>query len=182
LTEALAHRAALAIGKARLYRVAQRALQARDEVIGIVAHDLRNPLHVIILEASLLKCLLEEQAPRFRNAVLSIDRSAVRMNRMIQDLLDIARVEAGGLVVERTRVPVGQLICDAVDAQKPIAAAASLDLRLEVARDVPDVWADRETGRTGGLIAGVCSRSLITSSATQLNSPRPADASESALL
>jgi signal transduction histidine kinase len=144
LAEALAHRAALVIEKARLYRVAQQALQARDEVLGIVAHDLRNPLNAIILKAALLKRLPGQREPRFRDTVLSIDRSAVRMNRMIEDLLDIARVEAGRLVVERTRVPVGQLICDAVEAQKPIAAAASLDLRLEVARDVPDVWADRD--------------------------------------
>ena len=144
LAEALAHRASLAIEKARLYRTAQRARQARDEVLGIVAHDLRSPLHAIILEAEFLKDSLGEQEPDFHDAALSIHRSAMRMNRMIQDLLDITRVEAGGLVVERSRVPVSQLICDAVEAQKSIAAAASVDLRLEVARDVPDVWADRD--------------------------------------
>jgi signal transduction histidine kinase len=86
-----------------------------------------------------------EQEPDFREAALSIHGSAVRMNRMIEDLLDIVRVEAsGGLVVERSRVPVSQLICDAVEAQKSIAAEASVDLRVEMARDVPDVWADRD--------------------------------------
>ncbi len=88
LAEALAHRAALAIAKARLYR---RALQARDEVLVIVAHDLRNPLSTIVMEAELfLKHRLGEQEPDFRDAALSIHRSAVRMNRMIQDLLDIS--------------------------------------------------------------------------------------------
>jgi signal transduction histidine kinase len=144
LAEALAHRAALAIETARLYRVAQQALQARDEVLGIVAHDLRNLLHVIIVEAAFLKRLRGGQQPDFRDAALSIHRSAVRMNRMIQDLLEISRIEAGGLVVERSRVPVSQLISDAVEAQKSIAAAASVELRLEVARDVPDVSADRD--------------------------------------
>ena len=66
------------------------------------------------------------------------------MNRMTQDLLDIASVEAGHLLVERSRVPVSQLICDVVEAQKSIAAAASVDLRVETAREVPDVWADRD--------------------------------------
>ena len=125
-------------------QVAQRALQAHDEVLGIVAHDLRNPLNAIIVEAELLQPLLGEQEADFRDAAISINRSAMRMNRMIQDILDIARVEAGGLVVERSRVPVSQLICDAVEVQKSVAAAASVDLRLEVARDVPDVWADRD--------------------------------------
>jgi signal transduction histidine kinase len=142
--EALAHRASLAIAKARLYRVAQQALQDRDEVLGIVTHDLRNLLHVISLEADLLKYRLREQEPGFQDAALSIHRSAVRMNRMIQDLLDITRVEASHLLVERSRVPVSQLICDAVEDQKSIAAEASVDLRLEVVREVPDVWADRD--------------------------------------
>ena len=144
LAEALAHRAALVIEKARLYRVAQQALQARDEILGIVAHDLRNPLSTIVMQAELLKLPPGEQEPGFRDVALSIHRSAVRMSRMIQDLLDIARVESGHFLVERSRVPVTQLICDAVEAQESIAAAASVDLRLEVARDVPDVWADRD--------------------------------------
>jgi len=144
LAEALAHRAALAIEQARLYRVAQRALQARDEVLGIVAHDLRNPLSTIVMQAELLKLPRGEQEPDFRDVVLSIHRSAVRMSRMIEDLLDITRVEAGHFQVERSRVPVRQLICDAVEAQESIAAAASVGLRLEVAHDVPDVWADRD--------------------------------------
>jgi signal transduction histidine kinase len=144
LAEALALRASLAIEKARLYRVAQRALQARDEVLGIVAHDLRNPLNAIVLEAELLRGLRAMQKPGFRDTVLSIERSAERMNRMIQDLLDVARIEAGRLVVERTRVSVSPLIWDAVQAQKPIAAAASVDLQLGVACDVPELWADRD--------------------------------------
>jgi signal transduction histidine kinase len=143
LAEALAHRASLEIEKARLYRVAQQALQVRDEVLGTVAHDLRNLLHTIILEADFLRSPRGGQQPDSRDAAESIHRTAVRMNRIIQDLLG-ARVEAGGLVVKRSRVPVSQLIFDAVDAQKSIAAAASVDLRLEVARDVPDVWADRD--------------------------------------
>jgi len=144
LAEALAHRAALAIEQARLYRVAQRALEARDEVLGIVAHDLRNPLSTIVTQAELLKHHRGEQELRFRDVALSIHRSAVRMSRMIEDLLDITRVEAGHFLVERSRVPVSQLICDAIEAQESIAAAASVDLRLEVAHDVPDVWADRD--------------------------------------
>jgi len=144
LAEALAHRAALVIEKARLYRVAQQALQARDEVLGIVAHDLRNPLSTIVVQAELLKLPRGEQEPGFRDVALSIYRSAVRMSRMVQDLLEIARIESGHFLVERSRVPVSQLICDAVNSQEFIAAAASVDLRLEVARDVPDVWADRD--------------------------------------
>jgi signal transduction histidine kinase len=125
-------------------RVAQQALRARDEVLGFVAHDMRNPLSAIVMQAEFLKLSRGEQEPGFRDAALSIHRSAEQVSRLIQDLLDVTRVEAGHVLVERSRVPVSQLISDAVEAQESIAAAASVDLRLEVARDVPDVWADRD--------------------------------------
>jgi len=142
LAEALALRAALAIDNARLYRLAQRTLRARDEVLGIVAHDLRNPLNAIVLSAQFLGRSGAERADA-RDSVAAIRRSAERMNRMIQDLLDIARIEAGQLGIDRSCVPTRELILDAVEAQKPIAAAASLQLQMEVAHDVPDIWAGR---------------------------------------
>jgi signal transduction histidine kinase len=142
LAEALALRAALSIDNARLYLLVQRALQARDEVLGIVAHDLRCPLNAIVLGAQFLGRSGRECADA-RDSVATIRLSAERMNRMIQDLLDIARIEAGQLGIDRSRVPTRELILDAVAAQKPIAAAASLQLHMEVAHDVPDIWADR---------------------------------------
>ena len=48
-------RAALAIEKARLYRIAQEAIKLRDDVLNVVAHDLRNPLGTILLQAGLLR-------------------------------------------------------------------------------------------------------------------------------
>jgi signal transduction histidine kinase len=142
LAEALALRAALSIDNARLHHVTQRALQARDDVLGIVAHDLRNPLNAIVLEAECLRRSRGEPADSTEPAA-AIHRAAVRMSRMIQDLLDIARLESGRLQIERIPLSTHQLIADAAEAQRPIAAASSLELRLDVTHDVPDVWADR---------------------------------------
>src|SRR4029450_4135750 len=55
LAEALAHRAAMTIENARLYRSSVNATQLRDQVLGVVAHDLRNPLSTILMQVSLLK-------------------------------------------------------------------------------------------------------------------------------
>ncbi len=144
LAEALARRAALAIENARLYRAAHRAIQVRDDVLGIVAHDLRSPLNSILMQTQLMQRRGRESERRSQKPVDMIRRSASRMNRMIQDLLDVARIEAGSLTVERARVSVGQVLADIVDVQKPLASEASLDLRLDVARDVVEVWADRD--------------------------------------
>jgi PAS domain S-box-containing protein len=79
----LAQRAALAVDSARLYRAAQRAIQMRDEVLGIVAHDLRNPLSLILMEARLLGSNWQGPERRKRTPAEVIDGAATRMNRLI---------------------------------------------------------------------------------------------------
>jgi PAS domain S-box-containing protein len=144
LTEELAVRASHAIEHARLYRTAQRAIQARDEVLGIVAHDLRNPLNSILMQAALVRLFKSEEVHKAAKAAEGIERAARRMNRLIQDLLDVTSMEAGRLSVEHARVPAGQIVIDSVEAQRSLASSASLELWLEVERDLPELWADRE--------------------------------------
>ncbi len=124
---------------------AQRATQARDEMLGIVAHDLRNPLTAINLAAQVLeRQLSEEGAERGMKSVQTIRRCLRRANRLIEDLLDVMRVEAGKLSIERARLSAEQLVFDAVEEQQLLAASASLELRLDVERPLPEVWADRD--------------------------------------
>jgi signal transduction histidine kinase len=66
------------------------------------------------------------------------------MNRLIQDLLDVTRMEAGQLVIEQARLTAEQVAAEAVEAEEPLAASASVELRLDVTRGLPEVWADRE--------------------------------------
>jgi PAS domain S-box-containing protein len=141
LANELAQRATLAVENARLYRAAQRAIQDRDDVLGIVAHDLRNPLGTILMQAQLLRRRLpdRERKPRER-----IERAATRMNRLIQDMLDVARVEAGRLTVLQDRLPVGLVLEDAFEARRAEASARSLEFRLDFAPGLPEVWADRD--------------------------------------
>jgi signal transduction histidine kinase len=143
LAEALADRAAMSIENARLYRVSVRATELRDQVLGIVAHDLRNPLSTILMQASALKRQGPESERRSQKPMEVIHRGATRMNRLIQDLLDVARMEAGQLTIERARLSAGGLIAEAVDMQRPLASSSSLELRVEVDPDVAEVWGDR---------------------------------------
>jgi GAF domain-containing protein len=92
LLEEVGRRAALALENARLYRIAERAIQARDDMLGIVAHDIRNPLDTIRMQATLLQRGGAEQG--------RIERAAIRINRLIDDLLDVTRMEAGRLTIE----------------------------------------------------------------------------------
>jgi len=125
-------------------RKLHRAVHARDEVLGIVAHDLRNPLNSILIAAELLKQQRAGGEGYGSDPAVAIHRAARRMNRLIEDLLDVARVEAGVFTLNQHRVPTRQVVADSVDAHSALAAAASVELRVEAADDVPDLWADRD--------------------------------------
>jgi PAS domain S-box-containing protein len=144
LALALADRAAVAIENARLYRASVHATQLRDQVLGIVAHDLRNPLSTILLNAAALKRQGPDPERRSQRRSEAIHRAATRMNHLIQDLLDVAVMESGQLTVERARLSARELIVGAVDMQRPLASSSSLELRVDLDRDVPHVWGDRD--------------------------------------
>ena len=144
LMEEVAYRAAHAIDNARLYRIAERAIQARDEVLGVVAHDLRNPLNSVLMALRLLQRPHQQPERRSQKPVEVIQRSAMRMNHMIEDLLDVVRMEGGHLRIEQASVDAASTLSEFVEAQKPLALSKSLEIRLELAPDLGEVFADRE--------------------------------------
>ena len=75
-----------------------QTVKQRDEVVSIVSHDLRNPLGVVAGAADTLIELPLDREERERQATI-IARSASRMSRLIEDLLDVSRIEAGAFVV-----------------------------------------------------------------------------------
>jgi signal transduction histidine kinase len=73
-----------------------------------------------------------------------IQRSATRANRLIQDLLDVARIQAGGLAVDPIAVDVRSLVQEAVDSATPLASASHLKVECDVPDLTPRVSSDRE--------------------------------------
>lgn len=145
LATELARRASSAISNARLYEAEQRATRVRDEVLSVVAHDLRSPLNSIYLGAQLLEHEVAKLASsRAREEVQSIIRSTMWANRLIQDLLDVARIEGGGLVITPANVSPRAIIDEVMKMQRLVASAAGITLRSEIANDVQNVWADRD--------------------------------------
>jgi len=144
LAEAVAERAAMAIENARLYRASVHAAQLRDRVLGVVAHDLRSPLSNILMQISASKRQGPEPERRSQKPMEVIHRAATRMNRLIQDLLDVALMEAGELTIDQARLSAGRLMAEAVDMLRPLASSSSLELRVEVDTDVPEVFGDWE--------------------------------------
>jgi signal transduction histidine kinase len=140
LATELGRRAAMAVDNAHLYQAAEHAIQVRDEVLRIVAHDLRAPITGISLSAQLLR---RRVGAGEQERVASILRGVEQANRLIQDLLDVARMEAGQLVVARRREVAGPLVRECTEAHRGLAEARSLSVQVEMSDDLPPIDADR---------------------------------------
>jgi PAS domain S-box-containing protein len=139
----IGRRCALFIESARLHRAEKAAIQARDEVLAIVAHDLRNPLATMMFQLAVLRHLRGHPAQRSLESIDELEHAARRMSRIIQDLLDVTTFEAGQLELYRVRVSPAEIVAEVSRSQRDQVRSASLGLRTAVAADLPDVWADR---------------------------------------
>ncbi|HEX8274196.1 MAG TPA: ATP-binding protein [Longimicrobiaceae bacterium] len=143
LAEELARRVALAAENARLFAHAQQATRARDHTLAVVAHDLRNPLASIAMGSEMLLHMLPPKATAFHKESLeSMYQSAHRMHRLVDDLLDVARMDMGGLTLDAGEREVGALFADAESMLRPLAEARSVRLELAGCDDAPPVLAD----------------------------------------
>ncbi|HYD52658.1 MAG TPA: ATP-binding protein [Gemmatimonadaceae bacterium] len=151
LAQALAAQAALALENARLYQTAQRASAAREEVLRIVSHDLRNPLSAVsLLARTLLDHPPDDPAER-RAAHKNIVDAADWMHRMMQDLLDAAAIDAGRLSIEREPQPIEGIVESALDLFAARAHAKGVSIQRAVDPALPAVNVD------GGRIVQVLS-------------------------
>jgi PAS domain S-box-containing protein len=143
LAEELARRAALAVDNARLFHEAQQATRARDEMLAVVAHDLRNPLNTVSMSCSLLlESASGSERPTEQKQLSIMRRATERMNRLIHDLLDVKRIEQGRLAVDPRPETMSAIIRDAVDMLRPLADAQAVALESEIPDDLPKVLAD----------------------------------------
>jgi signal transduction histidine kinase len=139
----LARRASLSIDNARLYQESQQAVRAREEVLAIVSHDLRNPLSAVSLGASLLQ-MSETLADEDREQIDTIEVSARRMNRLIADLLDVTRLEGGKrLPIDLETVHPAELLREGQELFRAQATVANVTMQYEAGEDLPAVRADR---------------------------------------
>ncbi|KFE63716.1 sensor histidine kinase [Hyalangium minutum] len=141
----LAHQCGQALDRARLYAEAKALARSREELLAIVAHDLRNPLAAVTTSTEIIRRTLPIAVPPLLESRLnSIDRSAERMNHLIQDLLDLARFQAGTLVLRQEHHGAKELLQEVLDSHAVLASEKALRLHLEPAGQEARVRCDRE--------------------------------------
>lgn len=150
-------RAGLALENARLYSAAKRATFARDEVLAVVSHDLRNPLSSIAICARTLRAkpgVGEEET----SMLTAIADATDWMGRLIHDLLDATAIEAGRLSIALRPEALGPIVESAVSMNAPEAAAKQLPISVDLTKGLPQVHAD--AGRIGQVIGNLLANAV----------------------
>ena len=145
LARELARSAALAIDNARVHRLAEEAARAREDVLQHVSHDLRNPLAAVSMASSLLLEVgaAELGEEKFGLLLRTIHRASEQATHMIDDLLDVSRIEAGKLAIDAKPEPVASMLTEALDLHRPLAEKRGVHLELCATEELPPVLADR---------------------------------------
>ncbi len=134
----------LAAENERLYRKAKRALDMRDEIHRIVAHDLRGPLSTMGLALQLMERLASKGADgdAFANQLETQRLCISQMNRLIQDLLDAARIDDGRLSLDRTAYQPVHIVESVLDQHRIRAEDRSIELVANISDELPHIDAD----------------------------------------
>lgn len=124
---------------------AEAATRARDDVLAAVSHDLRNPVSTVFTAASLLLDMADLPPATQKRQIDIIRRTALRMDRLIQDLLDVARLDNGALVVNKGLESLNSVLQEVQDAFAGVAKAD--DIQLDFEKTPKDVLFSIDRGR-----------------------------------
>ena len=127
----------------------------KDEFVALVSHELRTPLTSIrgYTEILLEDALLEEQ----RSFLRVIDRNTSRLLALVNDLLLVAEIQSGKLVLESSALEVDELLSDAAATARPLAAAKGIELQLDSAGDL---WTAGDRSRLGQVLDNLMSNAI----------------------
>jgi signal transduction histidine kinase len=126
---------------------AEDAMRARDDILAVVTHDLRNPLGTIVMGATALRQIggsADPRAQRIDSIAERIHRQAERMARQISDLADLVELEAGRLAIQRASHAPCAIIDAAGELVGPIARERGVAFEARAEADLPGVECDCE--------------------------------------
>lgn len=150
--QVLARQCALALRRIELHEAertarieAEEATRAREEILAVVSHDLRNPLGTILMGVTTLQQLVDPGTPtadRILTIAERIQRQSDRMARMIEDLVDFAGIQAGILSIERRPTQPAAIITTTAELLRPVAQERGIGFFVDVPAQLPEIEVD----------------------------------------
>jgi PAS domain S-box-containing protein len=135
---------------------AQEANRAKDRFLAVVSHELRNPLSPITMAVGVLQTIAPADE-RMQNALRIIDRNVRHEARLVDDLLDMARVARGTLNIERKPLDLGRLLTEALSTMHEDARRAGLQLEGTFE---PGLWVNADATRMSQVAINLLSNAL----------------------
>lgn len=144
LAEELGRRAGTAIDNSRLYRDAQEAIRVRDDFLSIAGHELKTPLAALQLQTGSVQRLLDKgkttDLDKLRDRLAKIGKHGRRLERLINELLDVSRITSGRLRLEREQVDLAALAAEIISRFVDGEAVQGGALRFHAREPVIGHW------------------------------------------
>lgn len=133
-------RSALEHDLARQVRREQEAVRARDELVAVVSHDLRNPMTVISMLCGMMQKTFSSNGPhtsrRIATALDTMQQAAARMNTLLEDLLDTSKIDEGRYTITPQKLDVGHIFEEAQSLLAPLAHDKNISISFEAEPDL----------------------------------------------
>ncbi len=147
LAEDIARRAATSLDNGRLYTEAQEAVRARDSFLSVASHELNTPLTSLTLNIQALRRDMEHRpgggpasAEALASKVVAVQRQVSRLSSLVRELLDVSRITAGRLVLEREHLDLAALTREVVPRFSEDLARAGCELHLDAQGPATGHW------------------------------------------
>ena len=133
-------RSALENDLARQVQREQQAVRARDELVAVVSHDLRNPMTIISMLCGMMQKAFSSDGThssrRISSAIDTMQQASSRMNVLLEDLLDTSKIEAGRYTIAQQPLDVSQIFEEAYSLLAPLATDKSVELTFHAEPDL----------------------------------------------
>lgn len=127
----------------RMNRALAESDRRKDEFLAVLAHELRNPLAPIVNSLGVLKLLLGDAPnPGVRRAEQAIERQTRHLTRLVDDLLDLSRINSGKIELRTERIGLTEIVSQAIALSQPSIEQRRHEFRVELLEDDAEIVAD----------------------------------------
>jgi PAS domain S-box-containing protein len=162
LAEELGRRAGIAIANARAYREARDAIRLREEFLSVAGHELRTPLTALLLQLQSLRGAFQAGAitqnlARWSDRAARACDQAVRLGRLVDELLDVSRITSGRVVLDRETFDIVELVDEIIERHAPDLAHSGSRLDFDHTGRTVGCW---DRGRIGQVVTNLIDNAI----------------------